>query len=317
MTNKHNNEREHDVILVSKTGIVGFIIFALGMTFFLMFLFTWLDFDSLLGRKNLAIKVGSTNISLSDFKKIKEISGKRVKNLSDQSFAEELFETLLLAEDARRKNLDSNPEFKKKIQKFDRALKNSEDSEKIAKSIFLLEELARAAIKNIVKNEITRSKPESQQKAQTPKKIKLHLRTIKVNTASEAEQVKQAVVSGTDFSLINASYSTSLYKSVGGDLGWKTKSDLPAGVFEKLLKQKNNKLTLGFTDNNGFHFYQVLSKHETSPEGEPDKSKPSINKNRIIYKHLATLKSEINYWINPSLLAKRGISAEKSKDATK
>jgi hypothetical protein len=313
MTNIDNNEKDQNIILVSKTSVVGFIVFALSMTFFLMLLFTWLDFESLLGRKNLAMKVGATSISLKDFKTIKEISGNRVKNMSDQSFAAELFEILLLAEDARRKNLGSSPEFKKKIQKFDLALKNSEDSEKIARSIYLHEELAQAAIQNVLRNATTDKKTDAQQITPVQQEIKLHLRTIKVNSASEAEKVKQAVASGTSFAAINASHSTSLYKAVGGDLGIKSRSDFPPGVFAKLAKQKNEQLTLGFNDETGFHFFQVIGRHKTAAKNRGNKSQPIKNKNEIIYKHIASLKTKINHWINPKLLLNCGMSAEKQK----
>ena len=313
MNNIDKSELDHNIVLVSKTSIVGFIAFALGMTVFLMFLFTWLDFDSILGRKDLAMKVGTTSISLADFKKIKEISGDRVKNLSNQAFAAELFETLLLAEDARNNKLDENPEFNKRVNKFEQALKNSEDSEKIAKSIFLLEELAQATIQNLYQSELAAPKIEIQQKKPVQKEFKLHLRTIKVDTASEADKVKQAIASGTSFAEINASYSTSLYKAVGGDLGLKTKSDFPPGVFKKLLEQKEKQISLGFSDKTGFHFYQVIGRQEAIAKNKKNKLRPAINKRQILYKYITELKSEINHWINPVLLLNCGMSAEKQK----
>jgi hypothetical protein len=105
MENSIDQEQSQDLILVSKNGILAFIIFALLMTALLMSVFMFADFDALLGRKDLALKVKDTSISFADFIKIKEISGQRAKSMSDMEFARELLENLLLAEDARRTKL--------------------------------------------------------------------------------------------------------------------------------------------------------------------------------------------------------------------
>lgn len=319
MIEKHDDELGHKILLVSRTGIIGFIVFSLTMTFLLMALFMLLDFDSILGRKNLAMKVGQTSISLGDFHMIKEISGEMAKKMPDQTFAQELFETLILAEDARNQSLDQTEEFRQKIQFFDAALKGSEDEERISRSIFLIEELAKASIENLMKNNavlLEKTLRTAKLASKTPE-LKLHVKTIKVNAKSDLMKIESDIASGSTFEQINASYSTSLYKAVGGDLGWKTRQDFPEGVFEKLANASTGVLIEGFTDAAGIHLFQVEGRHlvETTinPQSSSETSLRDL-KNRLVLKHIIDLRALIDYWINPSLQASCQIVTDNSAD---
>lgn len=304
MLEKHSDEFGHEMILVSRTGIIGFILFLLLMTGLLMALFMFVDFDSILGRKNFAMKVGQSSISLSDFKKIKEISGNRAKKMSDQTFAQELFETLLLAEDARNKMLDQNDSFRQKVEAFDAALNKSEDDERVVKSIFLIEELAKTAIEKLLKENPLPLTENSTESKQASEEVKLHLRTIKVSSASQAIELQAGIASGASFEELSASWSMSLYKSVGGDLGWKTEKDFPKGVFSRLLNYNGSGLIEGFSDGNDIHYFEILSKHNmrvgASENVQPDKNLRDA-KSKIIFKHVVELRSKIDFWINPAL----------------
>jgi len=302
MLQLHNDELGHEMILVSRTGIIVFIVFSLAMTGLLMGLFMFVDFDSLLGRKHLAMKVGQTSIGMADFQKIKNISGERAKAMPDQAWAEELFTTLILAENARSQLLDQNPEIKNRAELFNSALSMGEDEERIARSVFLHEELAKAAIEKLLQNdgEYQQLLKDDQRSEKIDTTGRLHLRQITVVSEDELTKVLAEIASGTGIEQINASYSVSPYRGVGGDIGWKTASDFPEGVFNKLEMTKDGELVEGFRDESGIHLFVVINRPERKIMVSNEKQLQLL-KNRLISKHLIKLRSETEYWINPSL----------------
>lgn len=318
MIEKNSDEIGHNILLVSRTGIIGFIVFSLVMTSLLMALFMFVDFGSIFGLSNLALKVGQTSISMKDFKKIQEISGERAKQMTEQAFAQELLETLLLAENGRNLLLDQREEFKQKIQAFDSALNKSDDEERIARSIFLIEELAKASLEQTLKDSpeiATVSHLDSSQAMN--EQVKLHLRTISASNPSRATEIMTAIASGTPFEEINSSWSTSLYKGVGGDLGWKTEKDLPEGVFSKLMNSATGHIIEGFADESGIHFFEVLGKHKTRKnynETAEIEKKSKASKRKIISRHIVHLKNRIYHWMNPALRVKRQINVNLKKE---
>jgi hypothetical protein len=267
-----------------------------------MGLFMFVDFDSLLGRRHLAMKVGQTSISISDFQKIKSISGERAKAMPDQAWAEELFSTLILAEDARSRLLDQNPEIKNRVELFNSALNVGEDEERIARSVFLHEELAKASIERLLQNDADyqRLLEEHQRSEKIDTTGRLHLRQITLTSDEELAKVSGEIASGTSIEQINASFSVSPYRGVGGDIGWKTAGDFPEGVFNKLEKAKEGELVEGFRDESGIHLFVVIARPERKIMVSNDKQLQQM-KSRLISKHLIKLRSETEYWINPSL----------------
>ncbi len=304
MLQLHNDELGHEMILVSRNGIIVFIVFSLAMTGLLMGLFMFVDFDSLLGRRHLAMKVGQTSISISDFQKIKSISGERAKAMPDQAWAEELFSTLILAEDARSRLLDQNPEIKNRVELFNSALNVGEDEERIARSVFLHEELAKASIERLLKNDADyqRLLEEHQRSEKIDTTGRLHLRQITLTSDEELTEVSGEIASGASIEQINASFSVSPYRGVGGDIGWKTAGDFPEGVFNKLEMTKEGELVEGFRDESGIHLFVVINRPERKIMLSNEKQLQLL-KNRLISKHLIKLRSETEYWINPSLRA--------------
>lgn len=304
MAEKSPIEPDNDMILVSRTGIVAFIVFSLAMTGFLMGLFMFVDFDALLGRSDLAMKIGQTTISLEDFRKIKLISGEKVRQMPEQTWAEELFETVILAEDARNKRLDENPEFINRAEIFAMAINLSEDENRIARSIFLLEELAKASIERLLQDSseyqsLLNAKPET---ASSPAPARLHLRTLLLADTEKYEQVQSEIASGTDFARLNEQFSISPYRGVGGDIGWKSAEDLPDGVFAQLQQAELHETMFGYRDENGIHLFAVIDKPALTLSNRSEKEKQLKElKNRLITRHIAGLKSTIVHWVNPTL----------------
>ncbi|GAB4274583.1 MAG: hypothetical protein Kow0029_15070 [Candidatus Rifleibacteriota bacterium] len=304
MPKKVSNLHGQEMLLVPKNAIIGFILFSLFLTALLMALFMFVDFDTIFGRKNIAMKVGETSITIKDFRLIKQLSGDKAKSMPDQVFARDLFESLLLAEDARQKGLDQTKEFRDKMVSFDASLNNSGDEERVIRAIHLIEQMANAAIDEMMNEYASRPDKEADYPDYESKKpeIKLHVKEILATNASEAQEILSQSEAGTDFTSLNASWSKSLYKSVGGDMGWKSANDFPEGIFDKLLETEEGKLINAFSDENGIHLLMVLGKHEAKTESSPEFKKKQKLRNlrsRLIVKHIIDLKSKIDYWINP------------------
>ncbi|MDD2998303.1 MAG: hypothetical protein PHV05_04520 [Candidatus Riflebacteria bacterium] len=307
----------HKMILVSKRAIFGFIGALLFLTTALMTFFFVADFDYILGRKDLAMKVGQTTISMSELKKIQKISGIKARQATEQAFASEFLNTLLLAEGARRLELDRKPEFTQKIADFDNALKNAGDDETMAKAVYLLEEMASTARTaatdiNIPDAGATGSIPPEYQPP-----VKLHLKTILLKNAEDVARLLAEQASGTAFAQLNASWSESLYKGVGGDIGWKSAQDFPQNVFDSFLKQPLNTVIEGFTDKNGIHLFAVCSK----PEKDPAHSDKVIRerllkeaKRKRLMQYMIELRNQIYFWVNPSLQIKRQVETRPGLD---
>ncbi len=305
MVEKIKDSNNSELILVSKDMLVYAVLGITLLTFLLMSSFFYIDFDSILGQGDLALKIGSTAIRMDEFKNIKKISGVRAQKMSNVAFAQELFEIVLLAEGARQQGLDKNEDFKEDVINFDNALKNASDSEKVARAIFLIEELAKLSVENITKNlpPINNNQTISPQ----PATQKIHLRTILVQNASEAEHILSMASTGVEFSELNASWSKSLYSSVGGDIGLKTSNDFPDGVFEKLKNTPIGSTTLGFNDENGFHLFLVKDKpqpKELASKNTRFSQEYEKQRQKSISEHLIELRNNLNCYIHPDLSIK-------------
>lgn len=309
MLERHNDELGHEMILVSRTGVVVFILFSLVMTAVLMGLFMFVDFDSLLGRKHLAMKVGQTSISLEDFKKIKSISGSRAQAMPDQAWAEELFTTLILAEDARNHMLDQDPELKIRVETFNAALNKSEDEERVARSVFLHEELAKASINRLLQSNADYKKllEETGRTTVAQSDERLHLRMFTLVSQADLEAALSSIASGATLDQINASFSVSPYRGVGGDIGWKSAADLPEEVFARLSTAEKDELVEGFRDESGIHLFAIVDRPQTKLLVSNEKQLQQL-KNKLISQHLIKLRTEIDFWINPTLRAMCQIS---------
>ena len=304
----------HAMLLVSKRAVFMFIGFLLLMTALLMAFFLWADFDYILGRRSLAMKVGQTSISLADLKKIQQVSGARARQLSEPAFASDFFTTLLLAEGGRQAGLDRQPTFLKKIADFDAALKHSTDDETVARAAFLIEELAEACRQKILNQA---DEPGEAARAGTtqitppPARVRLHLRTILASDASLVNEIMTRHAGGLSFAELNASYSVSLYRTLGGDLGWKSAADFPAGVFDRLLAVPVGSLTSAFSDENGTHIFEIIARPGEDPNASARAIREQLlretNKRRMA-RAMIDLRARIDYWINPVIQVKCQVS---------
>jgi len=295
---------DHHMIMVSKRAVMTFIASLLTMTMALMAFFLYTDFDYLLGQKSLAMKVGQISISLKELAEIQNISGIRSKAQTEQAFAVELFDTLLLAEGGRKLGLDRQPGFVKKINAFDAALKHSKDPETIAKAVFLLEQLAETTRNHLVENHNYELELAALPVKTTQPTTRLHLRTILAESVEQAETIILQRLAGLDFETLNASWSRSLYRPVGGDIGWKTSADFPPDVFAGLEALGPGVLAEAFSDEAGTHLFEVISRpqHNTAAAEKAARQAGLRDlKRRRLQTSLAELRNSIEHWVNPKL----------------
>lgn len=294
----------HEMIVVSKRAIFLFIGMLLGLTILLIIFFMFTDFDYILGRKTLAMKVGQTQITLAELKLIQNVSGVKTRQMPESLFAAELLETLLLAESARISGFDKRPDFVRKTGNFDAAISNNKDSENIARAAFLMEELAEAARADIIDNHNYDFELAAAVKPAVTIKPRLHLRTILAENAEQAQLIIKERLSGTDFAQLNASWSRSLYKSVGGDIGRKSADDFPDNLYAGLLTLEPGVLAEAFSDEAGTHLFEVISKpvmHQaTAEKAAREKALRDLKRQRL-QKRLNALRNEVEHWVNPVL----------------
>ncbi len=298
---------DHHMILVSRRMVFAVIGALLSLTFLLMLFFLHVDFDYLLGRKDLAMKVGQTTITLEELSQIQAISGVKAKKLDVAAFASEFFDTLLYAEGGRRLGLDRRPEFIRKVSVFDQAAARADDKETLSRAVFLIEELAGAARREVAEAsyhpaELTAIKVNVPAPPQ-----RLHLKTILVASEEESQQLLSEQEGGAVFADLNASWSRSLYRGVGGDIGWKSAGDFPAAVFEKLLAAEDDKVMHGFKDDAGVHLFAVVARPKVDP-AQQEKAERELQlrelRRRRLMKYIVELRNSVDYWVNPVLQAR-------------
>jgi hypothetical protein len=292
------------MVVVSQRAVFAFIGFLLLMMLALIVFFLHTDFDYLLGRKDLAMKVGQTSISISDLQTIQKISGIRSRQLSESAFAVDFFETVLLAEAGRKAGLDNDPEFVKKTAAFRKALKNGHDNENIARAVFILEELAQGTIRKLVDQYDYERELAQIKIVPVAEQPRLHLRTILVKDPQQAQMVIEERLAGRSFSELNASWSISLYKPVGGDIGWKSAMDFPNDVFTGLSRLEKGILVEAFSDHAGTHLFEIIGQPETNPAAMARAAREQALrelKKRRFQSCLAELMNRTDYWINPVL----------------
>lgn len=307
MFEKINWFDDHHMLLVSRHTVFVIIGILLTMTFSLMMFFLHIDFDSLLGRKGLAMKVGQTTISLDELRQIQAISGVKAKKLDAAAFASEFFDTLLFAEGGRRLGLDRRSDFIRKVSVFDRASRRSDDKETLARAVFLIEELAAAARQEVAEANFHPAELAEIKVSVPAPKPRLHLKTILVADEEQAQNLQTESAEGAAFAELNASWSLSLYRGVGGDVGLKSVSDFPAGVFAKLLAESDDTLVRGFADDAGIHFFSVTARPQIDPaqhaKAERELQLRELRRRRLL-KYMVELRNSLEYWVNPVLQAR-------------
>ncbi len=290
--------------MVSKNLIIAVLAAMLGATALLMLFFLIADFDSLLGRKHLAMKVGQTRITIEELSIIKQSSGVNSRTMADHAFAADFFETLLQAEAGRKNALDRKPDFLQKIADFDMALKNRGREEIIIKAAFLLEQLAASFRQTVIENYDYSDELAKTSLPEVNVQPRLHLRTILVEDEQAAAEVIKERIAGVSFDQLNASFSRSLYAAVGGDIGWKTANDFPPDVFQGLMLLEPGILAEAFSDEAGTHLYEVVSRPAQNLERATRAAKELALrklKQQRLRQRLVRLRNEIDFWVNPTL----------------
>jgi len=295
---------DHHMVLVSQRLVFSVIGVLLALTFLLMLFFLHIDFDHLLGRKDIAMKVGQTAITLEELKHIQAISGVKAKRLDISAFASDFFETLLFAEGGRRLGLDRRSEFIRKISEFDQALQKTDDKEMLSRAVFLIEELGAAARREIADAQYHPAELEAI-KVSVPVPIeRLHLKTILVANEEDAQRLITEQAEGVSFDELNASWSCSLYRGVGGDIGWKSAGDFPEEVFNRLLAAEPEVITHGFGDEAGVHLFAVVSRPKNDQaqqmRAEHELKLRELRRRRLL-KYIVELRNTVDFWINPIL----------------
>lgn len=294
----------HEIIVISKKAVLLFIGFLLSLTLILILFFLTTDFDYILGRKDLAMKVGQTQITMIELKLIQKVSGLKARRMAETAFAVDFFATVLLAEAGRNKGLDQHPEFLRKTRNFADAIKGNKDEDNVAKASYFLEELAAAARADYIDNHNYDFELAALKKTVVPVNERLHLRTILVKDSQQAQQVMEQRLSGTGFAELNASWSRSLYKSVGGDIGWKSADNFPENIFSGLQQLDVGVLAEAFSDNDGTHLFEVINRPVINIAAAEKAARAQALqelKRRRLQKYLATLRTETEYWVNPIL----------------
>ncbi len=179
----------------------------------------------------------------------------------------------------------------------------------LVRAWFLIEALARmtrtrvadAAVHSVPANPEPAVAPDLAESA-TP--ARLHLQTIVVGDEETAREVLAGATAGIPFPVLNASYSRSLYAAVGGDLGWKTAADLPAGVFETLAKLPVGSMTAAYTDAEGVHLLRIKARPAADPLGAARRAAAQAReetRRQAVQRFLQTMRTTMPWWVHPSL----------------
>lgn len=296
------------IIPITQGALANLLVALLSLTVLLMLFFVQIDFEYLFGSDAVAMKVGKSVVFLEDFYEIKKGYGERGQNMSDQLFAQELLEIIMLAEEGRRLKLDRTPEFRRRIDAFDLAARRQANAGSLRKAVFLIEELAQATRDYIIEESLRDFAPEiSELEIDEPIK-RLHLKTILVRDEETADQLLADYEESADFDALNSNFSISPYKAVGGDIGWKREEDLPAGVFNGLYAAEPNSLISGFEDEHGVHLFLVADKPEfdralairtTLERARKD------HEGRALFAYLQVMRGRIDHYISSMLIQKK------------
>ncbi|HOT28684.1 MAG TPA: peptidylprolyl isomerase [Candidatus Ozemobacteraceae bacterium] len=304
-------QRMEGFVQVSRAAVWATAILFVLATGFLMLVMLNLDLDEVFGAGNLVMKVGGTAVTRADFAELKLLSGPKTEKISDGAFAEELLETLLLAEAGRRLRLDRQTDFVSRVQAFDRAIAAASGPIDLSRSLFLLEELARrtrlgvleAADAELLTDAETVGQTASET-AEEARPARLHLRTILTPDEAAADAVLNAAAGGVPFAELNTSWSRSPYAGTGGDLGWVGPEDLPPGIYERCESTPVGSLTRAFSDGNGVHLFLVEAKPAASPAREDRRRLGRIRaerRQRALDRFMENARANIPWFVHPSL----------------
>ncbi|MBF0501833.1 MAG: peptidylprolyl isomerase [Candidatus Riflebacteria bacterium] len=305
----------NDYIRVSRFSLFVWTLSLAVLTGVLMMLAIRLDLETLLSGSPPALKVGGTRLELSEFAELKKQAGPAAANLSDRTFAAELVETFLWAEEGRRRKLDTVTEYREKLLLFDMAIASGSSagswSADLARSMFLSEELARLtreAVTNMSDEKAAEESvlPEELLPATMP--TKLHVQTILAPDEAIASKIIAAAASGTSFSTLNASYSLSPYAPVGGDMGLVGIDDLPPGVFAAIATSTSGSIIRLFADEQGVHLFRLaesMTNASTSIRVNAVRAKAAIRRAEKNHDALAAellrIRALIPVYLHPSL----------------
>ncbi len=249
---------------ISRAALWGLALALVLFTGLVMTLCMKIDFPLYFAEREVALKVGGTIIDLPTFRQLKEAAEQDREKLSDQAFAGELLDLLLLSEAGRKAGIDRDPIFQKRIRDYDDAMAVASTTSIMHRTLFLFEELAERTREQLTEHAAAPATGSMQPVTAASQPQRLHVRELVVASSSQVADVFAAATQGTPFAELNASWSKSLYAGVGGDRGWNTAQDFPGGVFERLLECPVGSLTFGFQDEQGTHLFFIQARPTTA-----------------------------------------------------
>ncbi|MDR0564584.1 MAG: peptidyl-prolyl cis-trans isomerase [Azoarcus sp.] len=136
-----------------------------------------------------------------------------------EGIREELIGRALLIDEAKKQNLDKTPQYSRNIE--------------TAKQMLLVREAVEAYFK---KNPVTDAEVQSAYDSFVSKMVKTEykLRTIQLNTETEAKDALAKLNSGKKFDQLAKETGIAPTKEYGGDMGWKIPPSLPPVVLQAL-----------------------------------------------------------------------------------
>ena len=221
------------------------------------------------GNKNILATVNGQNITLAEFELYWDAIPEQYKmQLTKEDLLEQIILQTLLMQKADEINLREDPQVAFQI-------KNATEQ-------ILIQSLIEKEI--IEKTSLNDDDIESyyeENKENYWKEEEIHAYDILIETKEQAEEVRQKLEEGTDFSILAQESSIASSAAQGGDIGFISKGTLTAEIEEQLFLLNPGDISDIIPTEKGFHIFKV------------------IEKNPAHYLALEEVKEEIKYQLLP------------------
>ncbi len=249
-------------------GLVLAAIALIAVTLAVMVFFMRVDIDTWGNSTPIGLKVGELVLTEPQVQEI--IAGPR-EGVASRTALQSLIDTLVLAEYARETGLAETESFRNRLAAFEAAAAAPLASgsangtvDTMARLIFVLEELAELARTQAQAGlgppdpaAVAAVLAAGTASAAEAHPVRFHTREILADTASAAHQVMRQLAAGQPFAAVSASWSSSPYAGVGGDLGWVDPSRLPPEATTALTTTPVGSTSLGWQDEAGWHLLLI------------------------------------------------------------
>ncbi|HNV71925.1 MAG TPA: hypothetical protein PKO06_19630, partial [Candidatus Ozemobacteraceae bacterium] len=173
---------------ISRAALWGMALGLVLFTGFAMTLCMKIDFPLYFAEREVALKVGGTIIDLPTFRQLKDAAELDREKLSDQGFASELLDLLLLSEAGRKAGIDRDAGFQKRIRDYDEAMAIASTTSVIQRTLFLFEELAEQTRQHLVGGAVASASATSVPAMPASQPQRLHVREIVVVPATDSDK---------------------------------------------------------------------------------------------------------------------------------